>query len=126
MYNDNVQDCFFNPVHVGELDLRSPDVVSLHREQLGKQNSVSLFVKCSASGEILKASFKCNGNPYMIAALEWICRQSEGKQLKSISEFDHDKLIKYLEIPNNHYPVAIYIEAICKEILNLMMKKFVG
>ncbi|KTD78428.1 iron-sulfur cluster assembly scaffold protein [Legionella waltersii] len=126
MYNDIVQDCFFNPLHVGTLDLKNPFVVGLQREQLGQQNCVSFFVQCSAKGVILQASFKCNGNPYMIAALEWICRQSEGKQLDGISKFSHDELIKLFEIPTKYYPAAIYIEGICKEIQNLMMKKLWG
>jgi nitrogen fixation NifU-like protein len=63
--------------------------------------------------------FKTNGNPYMIASLEWVCRQSAGKNLNQLY-INCDELIKILEIPLNQSPITLQVQDVYKEVINLM------
>lgn len=123
MYNNIVEDCFFNPEHAGVLDENDPWVVCLRKEQPNNTNRVIFYLQCSMDGVVSKACFKSNGNPYMIAALEWICRQSEGKELNTLLEWNYQALIKTLDIPTAQYPVAVFLNGIYKEALVLMRNK---
>lgn len=126
MYNKTVQDCFFHPRHVGVLDLANPYVVHFRREYSNKVIVIDLYMQCINNGLINKISYKTNGNPFIIAALEWLSRQLEGVELNNISLFNHQLLIKELEIPMIQYPVALQIEDVCKEVFALMKKKLEG
>lgn len=124
MYNKSVQDCFFLPRHIGVLDLKSPYTVHYRSGQQNQINIIDLYLQCFENKKISRACFKANGNPYMIAALEWLCRQIEGRDLKDLPVFSYQVLIKELEIPIHQYPVALQVEGIYKEVLTLMNDKF--
>ncbi|HDV5708706.1 TPA: iron-sulfur cluster assembly scaffold protein [Legionella pneumophila] len=124
MYNKIVQDYFFQPQHIGKLDLNDPFVIGVQSQPINQLNTVHFYIKCDGDKLISKARFKTNGNPYVIAAMEWICCQIEGKTLESLPLIDFQILINVLQITNNQYPVAIQVEDIYKEALTLMRKKF--
>ncbi len=138
MYNELVEDCFFLPRHVGILDLQAP--LTVHFVSIQKNQSITridLYVQCAENALIRKACFKATGNPYVIAALEWLCRQIEGKKLDCLEWRSDQKnnpqdkqlyqiLVKELEIPQNQYPIALQVEDVYKEVFTLMKKKFEG
>lgn len=82
------------------------------------------YIKYDKDKAISRVRFKTNGNPYVIAAMEWICCQIEGKTLETLPLIDFQILINVLQMPNSQYPVAVQIESIYKEALTLMRKKF--
>ncbi len=122
MYNKIVQECFFSPSHVGVLDLMAPLSVHYSCNKMGVL--IDLYSQCTAKKEIMKACFKTNGNPFVIAGLEWICRQIEGENLDALPILNYQVLVEQLDIPNSQYPVALHIETVYKEVLLLMKKKF--
>lgn len=127
IYNKIVQDCFFQPRHVGVLDTTQPLTVLFSSRQQNPSNTlIDLSMQCTKNGLVKKICFKVTGNPYVVAALEWLCRQIEGRQFTDLPVIDYLLLIKELEIPNKHYPIALQVENVYKEVLVLMKKKFEG
>lgn len=56
----------------------------------------------------------------MIAGLEWLCRQLEGKAIDNVPPIDHLLIIKNLDIPIAQYPIALRILDIYKEVMLLI------
>lgn len=124
MYNQIVKDCFFLPRHVGTLDVENPLVSHTHSGHKNQTKVIEFYMQCRDSdGEIVKACFKANGNPFVIAALEWICREIEGQHLAHLPVISYQILIKVLEIPTSQYPVALLVEGVYKDSLLLMKNK---
>lgn len=121
IYNKIVQDCFFSPRHVGLVDLEHPFSAVFKNNQKG-QGSIEFYMQCSPDGVIVRACFKTNGNPYLIASLEWLCRQVEGKTIDNAPRIDYRQLVKELEIPVVHYPVALRVMDVYKEVILIMRK----
>jgi nitrogen fixation NifU-like protein len=69
--------------------------------------------------------FKTNGNPYLIASLECLCRQAIGQKLETL-QVNHQELINLLEIPFNQVPLVMQVEQVYKEVVRLMNKKLKG
>ena len=122
MYNKIVEDCFFHPQHVGVLNVTEPGTVSF---STGQEVVIELYMHCDEDYTVCSMCFKSNGNPYVIASLEWLCRQSIGKKTDHL-HFNHEEFIKILEIPFNQVPVVMQVEDVYKEILSLMNKKLEG
>ncbi|WP_298623993.1 iron-sulfur cluster assembly scaffold protein [uncultured Legionella sp.] len=128
MYNKVVEDCFFHPEHVGVLEASDP-LVAHYSYKMMHQKTISmieLYIECSRDGLIRTACFKSNGNPYVLAALEWLCQNIEGTNLDSPPSINYQVLINVLDIPNSQYPVALVIEDVYKETLALMQKNITG
>ena len=125
MYNKVVEDCFFAPRHVGVLDETIPFVVHYRSAQQNDTAVIDFYIQCNEHKKIIKAFFKTNGNPYLIAAMEWLCRSIEEKSLDEVSAFNYQVLIRELEIPLNQYPIALQVEGVLKQGLALMNKQFV-
>lgn len=119
-----VKDYFFHPNHVGVVDLTQPLSVHCRGIQKGQSVLVDLYLQCTQDKRIKRACFRSSGNPYIIAALEYLCRLIEGVALDKLPSMNYQLLIRELEIPTTQYPVAVHIEDIYKEILALMNKKF--
>lgn len=123
MYNKLVETCFFSPKQVGILDLRQPLSAFYRGGQPGRGDVFELYLLCNNQGLILKACFKAYGNPYLIAASEWLCQQLQGTQINEHPHFDYSYLLSILEIPKSRYPVALQISDAYKEIVQLMKEK---
>lgn len=121
MYNNIVCDCFFSPRHVGIVSLNNPRAVVVKNMQKG-QVAIEFYVQCNPNGIIERACFKTNGNPYVVASLEWLCRQLEGKNIQSVPDIDYLLIIKTLNIPVAQYPIALRIVEVYKEAV-LFFKK---
>lgn len=126
MYNKLVEDCFFYPRHVGSMQQSEPLVVCFKSNQQNQAMNIELFLQCNESGLIIKARFTSNGNPYVIAAMEYLCRRIEGLVLGNLPEITYQDLIKELEIPTSQYPFALCVMGVYKEVLVLMKKKLEG
>lgn len=123
MYNKYVVDCFFAPKHVGTLDISHRLTAHFRSTQTNQGILFDLYLQCTHMGNIEKARFKATGNPYVIAACEWLCRQIEGKSVFKPPLLDYQVLINVLEIPTIQYPVALQVEDAYKEVLTLLKYK---
>lgn len=121
MYNKTVRDCFFAPKHAGVIDLNNHSAVVVKNNQKG-QGVIELYMLCNPDGTIVRACFKTNGNPYVIASLEWLCRQLEGKTINAAPQIDYQLIVNELDVPVAQYPIALRIVDVYKEVLLLMKK----
>ena len=126
MYNKIVQDCFFEPRHIGSIVDSASLVAHLRGVQKAQGVVIDLFLQCSADGFVIRSCFKANGNPYVIAALEWVCRQIEGQHIDVLQASYYQHLISELGIPVNQSPVALQIDGVYQEVLVLMRDKLRG
>lgn len=110
-YNKLVEDCFFYPRHVGVVDV-NPSWFTAFSENHDKsgRGSLMLYMSMDNSGNIVQTRFKALGNPYLIAGLEWLCRQSEGLLLQEQIKPDYRVLVNVLELPAKYYAEALLIE----------------
>lgn len=120
IYNDIIKDCFFEPKHVGSIVLETTGVVHFRAEQTKQGALIDLYMQCDTQGLVTRMCFKTNGNPYIIAALEWLCRNCEGKLFKELPSFNYQQLIQVLEIPMTQFPIALQVEDVYREIMGLM------
>ncbi|MFI4963111.1 MAG: iron-sulfur cluster assembly scaffold protein [Legionellales bacterium] len=123
MYNKLIEDCFFHPRHVGALDEKQPLTVHCRAGQEGGNLLIDWYWECSSEGCIKRACFKVVGNPYVIACLEWLCRQLEGVHVDSLPVIEYPFLISELGIPRMQYPVAVQMDALYKKMSLLMKNK---
>jgi nitrogen fixation protein NifU and related proteins len=123
MYNELVESYFFAPNHVGIVDLSQP--LSLHYSEgvAGRGDVFDFYLLCNSHGFVLQARFKAYGNPYLIAAAEWLCRQLEGSLINEHPRFNYSCLVQDLAIPKTRYSVALQIEDGYREIVTMMQKK---
>ncbi|MFJ1267399.1 iron-sulfur cluster assembly scaffold protein [Legionella lytica] len=124
MYNKTVLDYFFSPAHVGIIDLNDHTVVVTNNQKM--QGTIELYMQCGRNRVIQRICFKTNGNPYLIAGLEWVCRQIEGKLIDELPPIDYQLLVKELDIPVAQYPLGLRIFSVFKETLILMNNKLLS
>ncbi|WP_273199484.1 MULTISPECIES: iron-sulfur cluster assembly scaffold protein [Legionella] len=122
MYNRTVRDCFFSPRHVGVVDLTERFANVVKNNQKG-QGIIEFYTQCNADGIIVRACFKTNGNPYVIASLEWLCRQLEGQTINTVPQIDYQLIVKELNIPVTQYPIAVRVMDVYKEALLLIKRR---
>jgi nitrogen fixation NifU-like protein len=121
MYNKTVLNYFFSPAHAGIIDLNDHTVVVKNNQK--KQGTIELYMQCGRDRVIQRVCFKTNGNPFLIAGLEWLCRQIEGKLIDELPPIDYQSLVNELNIPVTQYPLALRIFSVFKETLILMNNK---
>lgn len=126
MYNKLVEEYFFDPKHVGFINADEPLAVHNRMSQEGQPLVIDFYLQCTQGQMIKRACYQTNGNPYVIAALEFVCRQIEGLNLKQLPEIGYQQLVTALEIPNAQYPSAIQVEKIYKNALLLLKNKIEG
>lgn len=121
MYNNIVKDCFFRPQHVGVLDVSKPRTVAFSSAVFNQDTIIELYMQFDEQHIVDSMRFKSNGNPYVIAALEWLCRQSVGNSLSQLN-CDFTTLSRLLEIPFNQSPVLLQVQDVYRELLRLVNK----
>lgn len=124
MYNNTVMDCFFAPRHVGRIDESQSLCAHYHTHQKKPDMVLDLYLHCTESGTIDRMCFKASGNPYLIASLEWLCRQVEGHSIKQLPDIGYQTFIKQLAMPHKWYPIAILVDDAYKEAMKLIMNQF--
>lgn len=125
MYNKVVEDYFFKPRHVGTLDHSAPRTVYFSNAHYKQNLVINWSMQCDSTGKVCAMCFKSNGNPYVIAALEHLCRVTVEKQINELHWRD-DELIELLAAPFNQVPALLQVQEAYKEVLNLMNKKLKG
>ncbi len=123
MYNKVVEEFFFSPQHEGSIEDRHFCAHSKIGE-IGQILLIDLYLQCMKNGIINKACFKAKGNPFVIAAMEWLCRGIEGTSLDEHPLLSYAMMMKQLEIPNSHIHVALQIEGVYKEALSQLNAQF--
>ncbi|MFC3907869.1 iron-sulfur cluster assembly scaffold protein [Legionella dresdenensis] len=119
-YNKIVESCFFQPKHIGVLDLSLPFTVTVRAGDPEHGEFFDLYWQSNEAGQIVRTCFKAYGNPYLIAALEWVCRHCEQTSLTGHPSLDYRLLVEKLEIPAQLYAIALKVEKSYKDIVNLM------
>lgn len=115
MYNETIEDFFFHPKHVGSMDNTNPLTTHFGIKQNGL--SIRLFVRHTESRVIERACYQTNGNPYVIASLEWLCRKIEGASLDALPALHYQQIIEALDMPSSKYPEAVQIDRLFKELI---------
>ncbi|KTD65794.1 hypothetical protein [Legionella spiritensis] len=118
-YNSLLETLFFKPEHVGVPDGSIP-LVACSRIRVKKGARFDFCMACEPSGLVKKACFKAYGNPYLVAGLEWLCRQVEGTMILRPFILDHQKLVELLAIPKSRHPDALLIAESYREVLETM------
>lgn len=126
MYNELVESCFFAPCHVGTLDLSQHWSVYHRSGAPGRGDVCDFYLQCNEEGIVLKACFKAYGNPYLVAAAEWVCCQLEGSQVNIHPQFTYAELIEKLAIPQIRYSAAIQVEDGYQGLIQKMKLKLKG
>jgi nitrogen fixation NifU-like protein len=125
-YNKLVESCFFQPTHVGVLDCEQPGNLRIRQGEPSQGAYFDLYVSCEKSGDISKACFKAYGNPYIIAGLEWLCRQLQGTNINTHPKLNYHVIVEKLEIPRPYYPNAVLIESGYCALVTEMKKRVKG
>lgn len=121
-YNRIVEEYFFNPEHVGILDLSVPRTVCVSSADFSSNRTViKLYMHCDKQHIVVAMRFKTNGNPYTIALLEWLCRETIGNNISQL-DYSYEQLVARFEIPFTQAPTALQVYDVYKEILNLIKK----
>lgn len=113
--NALMQRLFFEVTHSGRLDGSALGVVSCGFVS-SQLKQVHLFFSIS-NGRIAQACFQAVGSPYLIAGLEWLCREAEGALIASMPLINYSQLIDILEIADKDYPLAVLMESIYNELI---------
>lgn len=126
IYNELVESCFFAPEHVGTVDLTQHLSVYHRTGEAGRGDVCDFYLQCNEEGVVLKARFKAYGNPYLVAAAEWLCRQLKGSQIHTHPQWTHGVLVEKLAIPKIRYSVALQVEDGYQELIQKMKAKLKG
>ena len=120
MYNKLVKTCFFDIRQGGSIEELSSEqcVIKHFSEKAGQSMEISLA--CSKVGVIECARFRAQGGPFVIAGLEYLCRQLEGSALEKHPCFSYQEFIALFEIPDNLFPQALRIEDLYSDAIKKM------
>ena len=123
MYNELVESYFFAPEHVGIIE----EITALAAHYRAKETNLSdvfdLYLLCDSEGFIVKARFKAFGNPYLIAGLEWLCRQLENTLIAKHPCLNYLAIMETLNIPKTNMAAAIQIDEAYKALIEVMKMK---
>lgn len=122
IYNKLVQKLFFDAQHAGNLDCNWPRTIMT---QLGIKGSswIELYVNYDRQGIITQSCFKTYGNPYLIAALEWLCQYLEGTGINEHPLEVLPLLFKQLEIPATKYPIALQVDSCYRQTITTLKQQ---
>lgn len=114
--NEYIQELFFNTKHCGVLDCQQPLTFS-SRIYLEKTKCLEMYITYTSEQLIQYARFRASGNPYLIAGLEWVCRQLENNLWASTTPIDYQTIMQNLQIPTEQYPLIMLISMCHQEII---------
>ena len=117
MYNKMVQDCFFSPRHVGTLDSTEPRTVHASSGYLTRGVLIDLYLKCNETSRVISMCFKTNGDPYVIASLEFLCRKTVGT-LHGQVRFTPEEWIDLLAIPVHQTPSVFAVQEVYQRMVD--------
>lgn len=108
-YPNLVSEYFEQPRHVGALE----HGFRVHIGEAAEGDVLQLDIAVDTEQKIQRCVFKALGNPYTIAAAEWLCRELEAKPL---SEVNIQQVITDLELPGVKRYLLILLDELIKQI----------
>ena len=124
-YNQLVLDCFFSLKHGGFIETCPPEtyLVSYKSSSQDERVLIALYLNCSKEGLIKEIKFKAKGPPYVIAAMEWLCREINQGFIGGLPDIHYSHVVTALDIPQIHYPIALKVIEVYKKALSLVKEK---
>ena len=114
MYNEIVENCFFNPEYAGFDESRFRRILEYF--PANTSNKMVFAIGKDAADFSLSLRFKASGNPYVLAAAEWICRQFKKKNFIDCMGMSPEDWHALLEIPVSQKRTALQITQACKQL----------
>ena len=116
-YNKTVLDHFFHPRHVGEVESAVAPILTASIGSHAQGDMLELTLCCDKNNTIQQIGFKAYGNPYLIAAMSWLCEQSIGQPLADVCQkIGEADLFSSLEIPKSRMYSIFLIEDLFKQL----------
>lgn len=109
IYHPLVEEYFFKPKHVGEIDCNLPNTLHTGIGIVGQGDYYVLYVSFEKAC-VRRASFKAYGNPYLLASLEWACNQLEKAKIDELVLCKYQDLLGLFDMPKRYYPTALQVE----------------
>ncbi len=110
-YNELVRQHFFEPQHVLLNNINKTAYVCFSEGSVALGDAIEFYAQFDKTNrKLIKLKFKAFGNPYLIAAMSYICEQLQEKSLDYINDFSVQSLIELFEMPKTKYYVAYMIE----------------
>lgn len=122
-YNKLTETCFFNAHHAGTLKEGTHNLVYHRSGRAGFGDVIDLYLACDARGGVVAVRFKASGNPWLIAACEWMCARCEAQGIAAVADIDYQTLIDNFAIPRVRYPTALQVAEAFKSIITEMRTK---
>ncbi|MCC5791136.1 MAG: hypothetical protein JJT82_00800 [Legionellaceae bacterium] len=120
MYNHMVEDCFFNARHAGFDDRKKQSGVRVLRyAPANALVRVQWFLCRSEDGTMQSIRYRVTGNPYIMAAVEWMARCGQGKKKSDMPSCDWHFWQKLLDIPRPQLASALQIQEIWTLLVNM-------
>lgn len=116
-YSDVVLKHFHAPLHVGELSCAQDNVVTGRAGSHSCGNRVQLQFLVDDAGVVRDAKFKAYGNPYTIAACDYVASEMIGRSVETLGALTHEKLVKALTIPPTRLGSALIVEDALKAVV---------
>jgi len=118
-YNEFVETHFFDTQMTGELDCSLPLTIIYRTGTVQRGLLFALYLQADKAGNIQAARFKAQGSPYLIAGLEWLCRQLQGRAITA--PFPNNQVLaQQMDLPKNQQSVVLLIEEGCAHALKLL------
>ena len=117
MYNDNVERLFFAGRHAGFNAVEGVPI--LHYVPNASALRVSFLLE--RRDKRWRLRYKVRGNPYIMAACEWICEQAEQQQ----NQWDVpslDEVMTFFAIPQLQQVSALQIVEMCRLVREALKK----
>ena len=94
-YNDEVRECFENPVHAADLNNGYAEVLVADVSESAEGSRLVLSAAV-VDGMIVAIRFRVWGCPHLIAAAEIVCREHEGEPVEGLADIRANELLRRL------------------------------
>lgn len=109
MYNLLVEQLFFDLRHAGEISENEAGRQVYESGAAGQSALIKLSISFDQLNCMTKVRFKAYGNPYLLAAMEWLCRQLEGRNVQDCEKLEWQRLIALFDMPKTQQGLALRI-----------------
>lgn len=108
-YNEIVRACFENPVHAMTPDGDYAEWTIATAAESEKGCRVRLAASVDA-GQLVETGFSAWGCPFLIAGLETVCRDLEGRDASALETVSANELAARLSVPSTRLGRLLLIE----------------
>ena len=118
-YNKEVEDCFFKAVYGGFSDLEYKPISS-YASIDAKVQVVFAIDRNQGKAPSQGMRFKACGNPFIMAAAEWIVRRCVDENYTALHSMNVDKWMELFAISRIEIKTALQIDEFCVALLEAM------